>query len=67
MLLLLFVPQIQEAALSLDFAIEDFKFLLKFGDTVESLSRVSKLSLQVQFIWNDAKSKTWWGAQEEIY
>lgn len=65
--LLLFVPSLQSAALWIDFSIIDFQFLLEFGDTIEGLSRVSKLSLGILFIWNDAKPKTWWGSQEEHY
>lgn len=65
--LLLFVPQISEAALWIDVSIDDIQFFLEFGDTVESLSRVSKISLGIKFVWIDANSKTWWGFHEELY
>lgn len=65
--LLLFVPQISEVAMSIDFSIIDLRFLLEFGDTIEGLSQVSKPSLHINFVWDDAKPKTWRGLQEEHY
>lgn len=65
--LLLFVPSLQELAISIDFSIIDFRFLLEFGDTIEGLSRVSKLALHINFIWEASKSRTWWGLQEDAY
>lgn len=57
--LLLFLPSLQEAALSLEYSvINDLEFLLEFGDAIEGLSRVSKLSLAIKFIWDASDPKT---------
>lgn len=61
--LLLFVPWLSEAALGLDYPTEDLQFLSEYGDTVEGLSRVCKLSLNINFIWEASKPKTWWGLE----
>lgn len=65
--LLLFVPSLQEAVLKLDLDIDDSQFLLEVGDTIDGLPRVSKLSLDISFVWDASTSKTWWGLQEESY
>ncbi|MCO5588754.1 hypothetical protein L7F22_042713 [Adiantum nelumboides] len=63
--LLVFCGRIEEACLAFEMSVEDSKYLSEFAEAFAGLSSVKKLAIKVDFVYLEAKKKTWWGGPEE--
>lgn len=63
--LLLFCPQVKEAALCFLTTIRDLELLRELSESFQGLSKVEKLALEINFIARDTDRKTWWSHSGE--
>lgn len=63
--LLLFVPKLEEAALSFELSLYDFKVLGESADWFKGLSNVKKLALELRAIYDKTDTRTWWARSRD--
>lgn len=60
--LLLFCQNLFEAAFGgLEFSVQDCRFLLDHSQAYEGLSKIKRLALSIEFVFDQSKMSTWWG------